>query len=318
MLEFSTDDLDPRDRFDQWREVRGKSLFGVTIELAPERRLEFHGSFRASMIGTAVASEMRASSYLVSRTEADIGRVAGNSLCLALQVRGRGMLDAGRDRFAQVGDGDMTISHSDLAYAAMPGSDNGFHYRLLKIPVNDELTLGRSVHDLHAAKPIGDTKVSHAFRAVFQALTCGKHPLSDPQSDITHVARLALAARGRLSEAAPEVRGAVRAGLRHAAIDLMDQGLHRPGLSPATVAGSLGISVRGLHLLFEESEQTFGRTLARMRLGMARKLLVEFPGLTVLDVAHACGFDSLATFYRLFNAVYGMAPGEARSLPSLH
>ncbi|MDP9588548.1 UNVERIFIED_ORG: AraC-like DNA-binding protein [Shinella zoogloeoides] len=318
MLEFSTDDLDPKDRFDQWREVRGKGLFGVTIELPPERRLGFHGMFRAWMVGTAVSSEMKASAYEVSRTEADIARVAGNSLCLALQVRGQGVLDAGRDRLAHVGEGDMVINYSDLAYAARPRGDSGFHYRLLKIPLDDELTLGRSAHDLHATKPVGDIKVSSAFRALFQGLTCGRYPLSDPQSDIAHVTRLALAARGRLSGAMPEVRGAIRAGLRHAALAQMDQRLHRPDLSPATVAGSLGISVRSLHLLFEESEQTFGRTLARMRLSMARKLLVEFRGLTITQIAYACGFDSLATFYRLFNAVYGMAPGEARSSQSLH
>jgi transcriptional regulator GlxA family with amidase domain len=27
----------------------------------------------------------------------------------------------------------------------------------------------------------------------------------------------------------------------------------------------------------------------------------------------ACGFDSLATFYRTFRQTYGMAPGDART-----
>lgn len=51
MLTFSTEDLRPQDRFDHWCEVRGKSLFGVTIELERERRADFHGQFSAIPIG---------------------------------------------------------------------------------------------------------------------------------------------------------------------------------------------------------------------------------------------------------------------------
>jgi AraC-like DNA-binding protein len=29
-------------------------------------------------------------------------------------------------------------------------------------------------------------------------------------------------------------------------------------------------------------------------------------------VAYGCGFDSIATFYRVFGLAYGMAPGEFR------
>jgi hypothetical protein len=39
MFTFSTEDLRPQDRFD-YGEVRGKSLFGVTIELERERRAD--------------------------------------------------------------------------------------------------------------------------------------------------------------------------------------------------------------------------------------------------------------------------------------
>ncbi|MDZ4367905.1 MAG: AraC family transcriptional regulator, partial [Afipia sp.] len=65
MISFSTDDLRPQDRFDHWCEVRGKNLFGVTIELERERRADFHGRFSAVTIGNATLAEMSASSYRV-------------------------------------------------------------------------------------------------------------------------------------------------------------------------------------------------------------------------------------------------------------
>jgi hypothetical protein len=33
--------VDPRHRFDEWRSVRSKGLFGVTAELAPEQHAHF-------------------------------------------------------------------------------------------------------------------------------------------------------------------------------------------------------------------------------------------------------------------------------------
>jgi hypothetical protein len=77
----------PEQRFDHWREARGRALFGVTIELERERRLHFNGRFSAVSIGGAVLAELQASSYRVSRTRADINRVTGDSLCISTSLR---------------------------------------------------------------------------------------------------------------------------------------------------------------------------------------------------------------------------------------
>jgi len=313
MLDFSTDDLPPEQRFEQWREIRAKNLFGVTIELPRARRDAFHGFFRARTLGTAVASDMRASAYNVSRTPSDIARVAGNSLCIGLQVLGPGALDIGFDRIETVHEGDMTIGHSDQPYAGHPHSEKDFHFRLLRIPIDDALTLGRPVDDLPSAKPIQDKAIMRPFRALFDALTVGRPDAADPGADILHVARLGLALRHRLPSRAPEVRAAVRAGLRHAALDILDRHSRRPDLTPALVGHMLGISVRQLHILFEETGRSFARTLARKRAQAAHDMLLRRPALSVTEIAFACGFDSLATFYRAFRTLYGMAPGDARA-----
>ncbi|MBD9524612.1 helix-turn-helix domain-containing protein [Ensifer sp. ENS02] len=122
----------------------------------------------------------------------------------------------------------------------------------------------------------------------------------------------------RLKPGMPEVRAALRSGLRYAAEEIVARDKYQQKLTPAKVALELGISVRQLHVLFEHAELTFARTLASMRTSQARRLLVERPALPVTEVAYACGFDSLARFYRLFTGAYGMAPGEFRAAGSLH
>ncbi len=44
----------------------------------------------------------------------------------------------------------------------------------------------------------------------------------------------------------------------------------------------------------------------------SRLLLREAPERPIADIAHACGFASLATFYRVFSAATGLTPGKFR------
>lgn len=312
MLTFSTDDLRPQDRFDHWCEVRGKSLFGVTIELDRERRRDFQGRFAARQVGGAVVSEMQASSYHISRTEADIANRPGGSLCIGLQVRGPGWLDTGRLPHQAIEVNAFTISHSDQPYLAVPKYWSGFEYRMLKIPLSGEILLDARAHDLVAAKLPHGAPFARPLMALFGALSRRDEAIADPEADVAHAARLALMARGRLAAGTPEGRAALRAGFLHAAREIMARDMARPGLSPTRVARELGISLRQVHVLFEPTGQSFSRTLAAIRVKEAARLLTGAPRTPVIDIAYACGFKNLSVFYRAFQIAYGLTPGELR------
>jgi AraC-like DNA-binding protein len=84
-------------------------------------------------------------------------------------------------------------------------------------------------------------------------------------------------------------------------------------LSPGFVADMLGISVRHMHVLFEATNVSFSQTVTALRVEQSCRLLRQAPHLTVAEIALACGFDSLATFYRAFRAVEGITPGDFRA-----
>ena len=65
---WCTDEVEPHDRFDYWREVRAKGLFGVTVELERERRADFFGEFSLHQLGGAGLVELKASHYTVERS----------------------------------------------------------------------------------------------------------------------------------------------------------------------------------------------------------------------------------------------------------
>jgi len=71
--------------------------------------------------------------------------------------------------------------------------------------------------------------------------------------------------------------------------------------------------VRHLHMLFEAAEKSFSQTVTDERLKRSRRLLRETPERLIADIATSCGFESLATYYRVFNAAYGIAPGDFRA-----
>lgn len=316
MLNFNTDDLDPKDRFDHWCEVRGKNLFGVTIELPREQRAKFQGRFSAKPLGGAVVSEMQASSYHLSRTPADIARVSGNSLCVSLQVRGPGLLDIGQDRIQAVRNGDLLISHSDLPYSATPHGTGGFEFVMLKIPLAGDIVLGAPAHDLVAERVAESATYLRPISALFNALTRPSPQMSDPATEITHIARLAMLVRGHLMVNLPEIRAALRSGFLHAAREIMVRDLPRQNLSPIMLATELGISLRQLHVLFEPTGFSFSRTLTTMRLEEACRLLKVMHTRPVTEIAFLSGFDSLATFYRAFRHAHGMTPGDMRAMSS--
>lgn len=103
-------------------------------------------------------------------------------------------------------------------------------------------------------------------------------------------------------------------GLLALACSLIEQCLSDPLLSPARVADRMGVSVRQLYRLFEDSGESVCRYIQRARLQQAatelRAVLTEARSIT--DIAFACGFNDAAHFSRAFRKQYGLSPREYR------
>jgi AraC-like DNA-binding protein len=315
LLRWSTDEVAPKDRFDYWREVRAKGLFGVTAELAADQREHFRGEFSLRRLGTAGFVEMRASSYRVERSAADIANAPSDSLCIYQQLSAGGWFDAsGGDDFT-VHRGTFATSYSDLKYRTMPTGADGFRLRILKVPVSDIAPFRSGVHDLIARPFLESATIGPLLRSCFKDLTrlqddTGVAP--ETLRLVSALTHLALIERGVLPMRSRAATEAIRVGRLSAARRLIARRLSDPNLSPARVAAELGVSVRHIHSLFEMTQMSFSQTVTAMRLTASRRMLISSPQRAIAEIAFACGFESLATFYRAFRAAFGMAPGDAR------
>ncbi|WP_426609059.1 helix-turn-helix transcriptional regulator [Bradyrhizobium sp. McL0616] len=317
MYRWCTDEVEPHDRFDFWREVRAKGLFGVTAELERERRADFFGEFSMRQLGNGTLVELKASSYAVERSQADIGRAPGDSICVYQQLGGGGWFGGMRSSDFAIANGSFATSHTDLPYRTKPLGTGGFHLRILKIPVSGLAPQDKRMREL-APKMFNDSGLAPLLDACFADL--GEVAVSDGSSEaaplVQALGHLALIERGLVRPGSRRGQGALRTARLSLARRLIARHLQDPDLAPTQVADLLGVSVRHLHMLFEAADRSFSQTVTEERLKQSRRLMREAPERLIADIASACGFESLATYYRVFNAAYGMAPGDFRARAS--
>ena len=314
LLSWSTAEADPGDRFDYWRTVRAKGLLGATAELAPEQRPLFSGEFALRTFGGAGLIKLRASPHYVERSPADIAKAPGDSLCIYQQLGGGGQFWAGDPVDFSITNGQFATGYSDLPYHAVPLTADGFDFRVLKVPVAELSGPITGLHDL-VAKPCSDrAQLSPLLESCFSDLTEAADD-SDPATAIAQVrtiTRLALIERGIVRPRSRAAQHAIRVGRLSLARRLIGRHIAEPQLSPKFVADLLGISVRHLHVLFEETSQSLAQTVTTLRIERSCRLLREAPVMTIAEIALASGFDSIATYYRVFRAHQGITPGDLR------
>lgn len=313
MYRWCTDEVEPHDRFDYWRDVRAKGLFGVTAELARERRADFFGEFSLRQLGGAGLVELKASPYAVERSTSDIADAPGDAICVYQQLGSGGWFSGIRTSDFSIANGAFATSHTDLPYRTAPLGAGGFHLRILKIPMGIIPTQDKRMREL-APRTFNDPALAPLLAACFADLAeASEENGVDAASLVQTLAHLALIERGILRPGSRRGQAALRTARLSQARRLIARHLQDPRLAPAMVAGLLGVSVRHLHMLFETAARSFSQTVTEERLKQSRRLLREAPERLIADIAASCGFESLATYYRVFNAAYGMPPGDFRA-----
>lgn len=118
--------------------------------------------------------------------------------------------------------------------------------------------------------------------------------------------------RGKPS--APEFRRSPLEALRERIVAYVDANLARSSLSAEDIAQHMGCSRRYLHKAFEGEGSTLERFVWDRRLERSREALTSpaRPGVSISEIAFACGFNSSAHFSRMFKGRYGLTPRDLR------
>jgi len=94
----------------------------------------------------------------------------------------------------------------------------------------------------------------------------------------------------------------------------VEANLDDPNLTAQSAARALGMSVRSLHMALDGTSHSFGELVLRRRLELCRALLSQWDRVeSIADLAFACGFNSLSSFYRAFRRHFGTCPRALRA-----
>jgi AraC-like DNA-binding protein len=308
---FNTDALPARDRIGTYCEELVRRWNGLDARTADEAR--FYAELQLRLFGEVGIGHSANSRIDFFRTP-DLMRDGDDTLCALLLTSGSACaMQDDRDHALASGDGIVCdngyaggFSYIDESQSwciriprqqlarRLPGSFRFAGAKLDRHPTAHRLLLGY----VGAAFDI-DFSGDERARAVYEA-------------HILDLIALALGIEGDECVQA-EARGG-RAARRAAILRAIERRSGDPALTAVTVAASLGVTPRYVHLLLEETGRSFTHHLLEQRLARAAALLrdPDRSDRRVTDIAADTGFGDLSYFGRTFRHRYGVTPSDMR------
>ncbi|MFJ8014216.1 helix-turn-helix domain-containing protein [Streptomyces sp. NPDC096339] len=304
------------DRFEWFADV-------IAGELAPTELLDPPaGGFRAEAgaieLDAVLLSTFECSPCQSRRTPAQVRQNDPERFQFSLLTGSPMWLEQNRNG-CEVNPGDMVLldtAHANAAGAL--GEEHEIRNIVIQLPRN-ELPLPSDKTDRLLAQRISGESGMGAILAAFMT------------SLESHASECGPVERSRLGRVAVDLIGAVLAersdthdALSHEArgrilmerIDsFIDHNLGDPGLTPRLIADRHHISVRRLHQMFQDQEDSVAATIRRRRLEHCHTDLTRPELLTrpIGAIAARWGFGNPAVFSRAFREAYGISPSERRA-----
>lgn len=306
-VHFSTEDLDPGERYDAWQDNLGV-LFDMTGPNGETRGKDFRATIDACNLGGVVFGVTRAETQIFGR---DAGRVARDDMDhILVQVFLEGGGISGGDQNIQAGDMlviDLDQTHeminTDFANLTMVlprelisgVSDLLAPLHGKRLGAENPMVGFMSEHLQSLWRHVPDMEIDQAAGALQGTIGLMENWLSrqKPMSD----------------DDAPTVSAAIgKAVQRYIALHLEEP------LSPEGLAKEFNVSRSQIYRMFAPHGGV-ARYVLEQRLRRSMRMLTQplFGLMSIGAIGYACGFTSESGFSRAFRNHYGMSPSEARA-----
>jgi AraC-like DNA-binding protein len=307
-IHFNTDTLPERDRFPAFCEGMFRHIVGADIvRLGPQ---PFSGSLNIRRAGAIVIADI---SFTAAEMTRQAKHIADGNDAIVVQFWRHGLAGfAQGTHAARIGPRQgLTI---DNAKSARIRAASTSQFCALTIPRDRILTAATN-----ADRSIGGMlRPNAAFHLLLGYLNgTSADDLAEPSAAKLfggHVVDLVAHALDA-EPAAHAATAGMRAATRAAVLRAIARGSDDPALSAVTVARALGITPRYVHLLLEETGQSFTHHLLARRLARAAALLRDpwSQHRKIADIAGEVGFTDLSYFSRAFRRQFGATPRDVRA-----
>lgn len=325
MRHWTTVDRPVGEQFSYWREVICEAFTPLASQRASRHRAPgprepgISSWVRSSALTATNCAEVSSETQLIRHGEAEVRRTESEQVFVNLQLAGHcvGVQD-GRRCVVPAGGFALfdTTRTYDLDFVADPGSGE-WRAVSFRVPRKRLLPL--------LADPHGFTSVAHDAKrgggaglvaSTMMSIWRNLDGLDAPSADAAESAFTTMLAAGIGADtgSADTRQETLDAGLRAAINRYLAANLQAGELSPRRVAHRFGISVRKLHVLYEQTPRTFAQTVTEMKVdACARELAAGTAARTLTDLATRWGFCDLSHMNKVFRAHRGCRPSEYRA-----
>jgi AraC-like DNA-binding protein len=290
------------------------NLFNLEVDLGDARPASVSANIKVARSTLAGLIEVDTSWSIVERTRAMADSTPTGNLLVYLIHRGGSHFQNERGQEFTTSANSIVVGSQDAAYRAAAAAGQNWHFHALSVPQNlFSSAAGRIREDGFQLVPAHAP--AHSLLTSYLGWLCPAFPQLDRPSMTASLKALDELLAAALGSRQPEGSGlaGTMAGERlRIALRYIEDNMQSPGLSPEAVARHLCVSPRQMHRVFETSGKTLAGEIRRIRLERAASLLRTQASMPVTDIAFACGFDSLATFYRCFKAEFEATASEFR------
>jgi AraC-like DNA-binding protein len=304
-LVFSTDALAPAKRYAAWREAICDVY--VHVDVKATRPEDYRGFIREARFGEVVLTDILLSEQRIRRNNRHIAQLDKDCCYLQLIHHGHlNVIQSGATHVSNAARGAIFSATEQYElqclgevrsfYLEIPRDEFARRFPHEQVPVsaaiNSTRGMGRIATEFCSTLAVEGAKLPEASRA----------HLGEQLMDI--IAHTLLAADGEM----PEAGGSIQKARLRSVQQWIETHLDDPALTLERIAGANEMSLRYLHLLFEQCEMSASEWIWNRRLQRCYDQILKRDGRSITSIAFEHGFNSSAHFSTLFRRKYGMSP----------
>ncbi len=303
----------PSRRLDEWSEVLAATHLAFDVRATPRTPPDFRAAVTRRRFGELSLVDCAAAPFLGHRgraeIEADLERRAKEDI-VGFQFVGKGVelvREGGRQLALTAGD---VVLWDSLAPTEVEIIEP-FYKRTLLFPRDRVLAVCPRLGEQDAFPPLDRSGPARLLVRFMNALVAELPQLDGAAQAAAATAALELL-RGAVEPTLPASRASTRAAMRAEIRRYVRTHLQDTALGPGSIARAYAMSIRALHALFEDADESVAGLVRRERLTRCIEDLQQPNGGSVTEIAFRWGFSDAAHFSRLFKRAYGVTPSEIR------
>jgi AraC family transcriptional activator of tynA and feaB len=295
-------------RIDDWSRISAATLVALDMEATENTPSDFRGVMERRRFGELALVDCVVAPCVGHRSQALVDSNGDHVLGLQVVLRGA-ELACDRRRRVTISAGDVVLWHSQRAVEVEVLEP--VYKRVLLFPSE----LVESVCP-RLAEPTGLPALSGNAATRLLVRYIDDMAMELEGLDAMGQAAAARAAlellRAVVEPMLPTSRDAVRAAMREEIRHYIRRNLQDVELGPASIARAHSISIRALHGLFEDVDESVAGLVRSERLARCMEDLRQPDGGSVTTIAFRWGFSDTSHFCRAFKRAFGMTPSDVR------